>query len=334
MHPRGRSLWTDSIPAPLALATDIAAYNYRYMYFPGDSRRYPDKVFYQSEASLGMMGPNFYEPDNSRVIGLAYWGMIDYLGESLGWPAKGWVDGVFDLSLQPKPRAWLLRSMFKPEEPVVHIGVQEQEPAARDWNGIAIGSPTLSDHWNRQPGDTLALTVFTNADEAELRLNGRSLGRQRNPVDDPKHRNQLVWTGVAYRPGKLEAVAYRNGKEVARHTLETTGEAVKLVMTPDALPWQADGQDLMHVRVTAVDAKGRTVPTADDEITFSVEGDARIVATDNGDMTCDERHTSPVRSLHQGTGMVILRAGLSPARIILKASSRRFPTKEIVVQSK
>jgi beta-galactosidase len=334
MHPRGRSLWTDSIPAPLALATDIAAYNYRYMYFPGDSRRYPDKVFYQSEASLGMMGPNFYEPDNSRVIGLAYWGMIDYLGESLGWPAKGWVDGVFDLSLQPKPRAWLLRSMFKPEEPVVHIGVQEQEPAARDWNGIAIGSPTLTDHWNRQPGDTLALTVFTNADEAELRLNGRSLGRQRNPVDDPKHRNQLVWTGVAYRPGKLEAVAYRNGKEVARHTLETTGEAVKLVMTPDALPWQADGQDLMHVRVTAVDAKGRTVPTADDEITFSVEGDARIVATDNGDMTCDERHTSPVRSLHQGTGMVILRAGLSPARIILKASSRRFPTKEIVVQSK
>jgi beta-galactosidase len=334
MHPRGRSLWTDSIPAPLALATDIAAYNYRYMYFPGDSRRYPDKVFYQSEASLGMMGPNFYEPDNSRVIGLAYWGMIDYLGESLGWPAKGWVDGVFDLSLQPKPRAWLLRSMFKPEEPVVHIGVQEQEPAARDWNGIAIGSPTLTDHWNRQPGDTLALTVFTNADEAELRLNGRSLGRQRNPVDDPKHRNQLVWTGVAYRPGKLEAVAYRNGKEVARHTLETTGEAVKLVMTPDALPWQADGQDLMHVRVTAVDAKGRTVPTADDEITFSVEGDARIVATDNGDMTCDERHTSPVRSLHQGTAMVILRAGLSPARIILKASSRRFPTKEIVVQSK
>jgi beta-galactosidase len=90
----------------------------------------------------------------------------------------------------------------------------------------------------------------------------------------------------------------------------------------------------MHVRVTAVDAKGRTVPTADDEITFSVEGDARIVATDNGDMTCDERHTSPVRSLHQGTAMVILRAGLSPARIILKASSRRFPTKEIVVQSK
>ncbi len=326
MHPRGRSLWTDSIPAPLALETDIAAYNYRYMYFPGDGRRYPDKIFYQSEASLGMMGANFFEPDNSRVLGLAYWGMIDYLGESLGWPAKGWVDGVFDIFLQSKPRAWLLRSMFKEEEPVVHVAVQEEEPAVRDWNGIALGSRQLTDHWNRQPGDTLNLTVFTNAAEVDLRLNGRSLGRQVNPVDNPKQRNQLTWTGVAYQPGKLEAVAYnKKGKEVARHALETAGEAVKLVLTPDTLPWTADGQDLQHVRVTAVDSKGRIAPWAEDEITFSVEGDARIVATDNGDMACDERHTSPERSLYHGSALVIIRAGSQAGKVTLKARSKKYP---------
>jgi beta-galactosidase len=328
MHPRGRSLWTDSIPAPLALETDIAAYNYRYMYFPGDGRRYPDKIFYQSEASLGGMGANFFEPDSNRVVGLAYWGMIDYLGESLGWPAKGWVDGVFDLSLQPKPRAWLLRSMFKADEPLVHIAVHEQEPAVRDWNGIPIGSQALTDHWNRQPGDTLSLTVFTNAASAELRLNGRSLGRRLNPVDNPKQRNQLTWTGVAYQPGRLEAVAYdEKGKVVARHAIETAGKAVKLVLAPDDdLPWTADGQDLQHVRVTAVDSKGRVVPMAEDEVTFEVtEGDARIVATDNGDMACDELHTSPMRSLHGGRALVILRAGSQAGKVTLSAKSKRLP---------
>ncbi len=109
MHPRYRSLETDSLPAPLARETDIASYNYRYMYFPGDSRRFPDMIFYQSEANRSGMGPNFYEPDNDRVIGLAYWGMIDYLGESAGWPAKGWEQGVFDMSLQPKPEAWFIK---------------------------------------------------------------------------------------------------------------------------------------------------------------------------------------------------------------------------------
>jgi beta-galactosidase len=333
MHPRGRSLWTDSIPAPLALETDIAAYNYRYMYFPGDHRRYPNLMFYQSEASLGGMGGNYFEPDNDRVIGLAYWGMIDYLGESLGWPAKGWVDGVFDISLQPKPRAYLLKSMFKPEEPLVHIAVQEQEPTVRDWNGIPLGSKQLTDHWNRQPGDTLNLTVFTNADEVELKLNGHSLGKKQNPVSDPKHRNQLTWERIPWQSGKLEAVAYNDGKAVARHALETAGKAVRLVLTPEDATFKADGLDLQHVRVTAVDSKGRVVPTADAEITFEVEGDARVVATDNGNMASDELHTSPVRSLYRGRALVILRAGHQAGPVTLRAKSSAYPTATLKIDS-
>ncbi len=127
MHPRGRDLRTDSLPAPLALETDIASYNYRYMYFPGDSRHFPNMIFYQSEANTAMMGSNFYEMNLDKVVGLAYWGMIDYLGESNGWPSKGWSQGIFDISLEPKPIAYFLRSMFKPEEPVVHIGIVDSE---------------------------------------------------------------------------------------------------------------------------------------------------------------------------------------------------------------
>ncbi|MFW5506600.1 MAG: glycoside hydrolase family 2 protein, partial [Segatella copri] len=142
MHPRYRNLETDSIPADLAIETEVNSYNYRYMYFPGDSKRYPEKTFYQSEASVAAMGPNFYEMDRDKVIGLAYWGAIDYLGESMGWPVKGWNQGVFDLSLQPKPDAYFVKSMFT-DEPTVHIGVIEKSGGNIQWNGINVSAGKL-----------------------------------------------------------------------------------------------------------------------------------------------------------------------------------------------
>lgn len=150
MHPRGRSLETDSVPAPLVFETDIAAYNYRYMYFPGDHRRWPNMIFYQSEANTTMMGPNFFDMNLNSVLGLAYWGMIDYLGESRGWPLKGWKDGVFDISLQPKPNAYLLKAMFKPETPVVHIGIVDSKADKTEWNGIVFSNDGMSENWNRK----------------------------------------------------------------------------------------------------------------------------------------------------------------------------------------
>ena len=135
MHPRYRDIDTDSIPAPLAIATEVNSYNYRYMYFPGDSRRYPEKIFYQSEASTEAMGPNFFEMNLDKVMGLAYWGAVDYLGESLGWPLKGWNKGVFDMTMLPKPDAYFVKSMFS-EEPLVHIAIIEKAGTDTQWNGI------------------------------------------------------------------------------------------------------------------------------------------------------------------------------------------------------
>ena len=327
MHPRYRNLDTDSIPADLAVATEVNSYNYRYMYFPGDMKRYPEKTFYQSEASTAAMGPNFYEMDRDKVLGLAYWGAIDYLGESMGWPVKGWNQGVFDLSLQPKPDAYFVKSMFS-DEPTVHIGIIEKAGGNVQWNGINVSAGKLSENWNREAGEKVSLYTYTNGDEVELFLNGKSLGVKKNS-DDPKLRARIKWDGIAYAPGTLLAVARKNGKVVARHQIETTGEAVTLKLVPDAETWHADGQDLMHVRVYAVDKKGRRVMDLKDKnafskLTFTVKGDADIVAVDNGNINSDELHVgkkqlnkTAERALYQGSALVILRAGTQPSKVEL-----------------
>lgn len=316
MHPRYRNWDTDSLPCDLAMQTDVQAYNYRYMYFPGDGRRFPWMTFYQSEAAVAAMGPNFFEMDLDKVIGLAYWGAIDYLGESQGWPAKGWAQGVFDIALEPKPKAYLMKSMFKPDEPVVHIAVVDSR-GDQMWNGVQTGNDGLSDHWDRKPGTHLQLITYTNADEVELVVNGKSLGRKANPTGDAKRRNQIRWDDVEYQPGKAVAIAYKGGREVARHQVETPGKAVKLVAVPDQDGWQADGLDLQHVRIYAVDSKGRRVYSAQHELQFGTEGAARIAAVSNGNIRSDELYCTNHIHLYNGSAMVILRAGRQPGSVVL-----------------
>ena len=315
MHPRGRDLATDSLPAPLVHETDIASYNYRYMYFPGDSRRFPNLMFYQSEANTSMMGPNYFEMDLDRVLGLAYWGQIDYLGESNGWPAKGWVNGSFDLSLQPKGTAYFLKSMFV-DEPVVRMAIIDKAAKEVMWNDVQVGTGVTGESWNREEGSKVSMNVYTNCERVDLVLNGRVIASKENTLN-PRSRNKIKFDNIAYVPGYLEAVGYRNGKAVARHRVETTGEAKKLALIPDAIEWQADGTDLMHVRVHAVDRKGRRVWSAQDELTFTVEGDARIVAVDNGNIYSHEAHVGNTRRLYDGSALVILRAGHTPGKVVL-----------------
>jgi beta-galactosidase len=316
------------------MVTDVQSYNYRYMYFPSDGRRFPWMMFYQSEASVAAMGPNFFEMDLDRVIGLAYWGAIDYLGESQGWPAKGWNQGVFYIDLEPKPKAYLMKSLFCPDEPLVHIGIVDRK-GDQMWNGVQTGNDGMSDHWNRVEGQKLSLVTYTNADEVELLLNGRSLGTKKNDKDNPKLRNQIGWKDIAYQTGRLEAIARTNGKVVASHKIETTGKVAKLVAEPDRTVatakrvqasgdlsvWQADGTDLLHVRVVAVDSKGRRVQTTNQEVTFQVEGQAEIVGVINGDINSNELTVGNTRRLYNGTCTVILRSKQQSGPVTLTITS-------------
>ena len=332
MHPRGRNWETDSLPCDLAMVTDIQAYNYRYMYFPGDGRRYPNMIFYQSEANMPMMGPNYYEMNLDKVVGLAYWGMIDYLGESLGWPKKGWDNGVFDISLEPKPQAYFLKSIFS-DKPVVHIGVADSKEDTEMWNGVKFDGDRISGHWNRTPGNKYTVYTYTNADEVELYLNGRSLGIKKNSLD-PKVRNKIKWPDVVYEKGVLEAVARTNGKIVAQHKIETAGEPKELKLIPDVENWKADGNDLMHVRVLAVDNKGLRSPMANSKLKFDVTGDADIIGVSNGDISSDELTVGNMRSLYNGSAMVILRSGKKRGKVKLNVSGQGYKSKTILLYLK
>ena len=333
MHPRYRNWETDSLPCDLAMVTDFQSYNYRYMYFPGDGKRFPWMTFYQSEASVSAMGENYFGMDLDKVIGLAYWGGIDYLGESQGWPNKGWTQGIFDISLEPKPKAYYMRSFFK-DEPLVHIAVTDSKGNMM-WNGVQTGNEGQSDHWNRVAGTQLEITTYTNADEVELVVNGKSYGTKQNDKKSAKMRNQIRWKDITYQPGYCEAIAKTNGKIVARHRIETTGKPVALKIESDNNEWRADGTDLQHLRIYAVDSKGHRVYTATGDVKVTIDGpSATLVAMSSGNQASDELNVVDHRMLYNGSVLAILRSDIKAGTITviatcdgLKSAKAKFTTK-------
>lgn len=304
-------------PPELSTVTDVASYNYRYPSFPTYAKEFPHLIFYQSEAATNAMGKAYYGMELDKVVGLAYWGAIEYWGESNGWPWKGWHYSYFDHSLQPYPQAYFIKSIFS-DEPVVRIGVVD-ETETIEWNDVMVGKSTVSSHWNRTAGSKLGLVTYTNADEVELFVNGKSQGIQKNTIDADT-RNMILWKNISYVPGMVLAIARKNGHEVARHLLETTGKAVALRVIPENSAWKADGMDLQYVRVMAVDSKGRMVPTATGEVTFDVAGAARLIAVDNGNHVSDELFAGNKRLLHNGTALCILRSQQTAGKVTLTVS--------------
>jgi beta-galactosidase len=146
--------------------------------------------------------------------------------------------------------------------------------------------------------------VFTSGDEAELFLNGRSLGRKKKG----EYEYRLRWDDVVYEPGELEVIAYRNGKQWATDTVTTAGAPARLALSADRSSIQNDGLDLSFVTVRVLDKAGVTVPRAEDGITFTIDGPGEIVATDNGDATSFEPFQAHARKAFNGLALVIVRA--------------------------
>ena len=154
-------------------------------------------------------------------------------------------------------------------------------------------------------------------------MNGKSLGIKQNPADPAQH-NRIQWDDIAYKSGRVEAVARTGGREVARHRLETVGKAVALRVEPLVADWKGDGKDLQFVRVTAVDSRGRKVWNATDELTFSVEGNACLAGVTGGDITSEEIYTDDSVRLFHGTALAILRSGSEAGGVTLTVSSPGF----------
>ncbi len=316
------------VPPELATVTDVASFNYTWEDYEEYLKHAPDMIIYQSEAVTNELAAPYFGMDRDKMVGLAYWGGIEYWGESQGWPRKGWNYSFFNHAMEPFPQAWLTKSIFT-EEPLVHIGVVDNEGEMKMWNDQVVGQKVISSHWNRQEGAKYNLYTYTNADEVELFVNarpddpvglGKSMGVQQNSRD-VKKRNTIYWKDIAFAPGKITAIARNGGKEVARHEMETTGKAVALKIETENANWKADGMDLQYVKVYAIDSKGRKVHTANAELSFEVSGAAQLIALDNGDHLSDDLFDGNKKALYKGFAMAILRSAQTAGAVKLKVTA-------------
>lgn len=219
--------------------------------------------------------------------------------------------GIVDLAGFPKDRYYLYQSRWLPNLPMVHI----------------------LPHWNfpDRVGEKTPVFVYTSGDEAELFLNGQSLGRKKKQ----EYEYRLRWDDVIYHPGELKAVAYKNGKQWAESEVKTTGKAVRMILTPDKTTLRADGDDLVFVRVSFTDSEGREVPTVEPVVSCYVEGAGQVVATDNGDPTCLIPFHESTRPAFNGLYLAIVKADYQQKgtlRLVVKAEG--FESQEVKIKIK
>lgn len=192
--------------------------------------------------------------------------------------------GIVDLAGFPKDRYYLYQARWMPDYPMVHI--------LPHWN------------WEGREGQKVPVFVYSSGDEVELFLNGKSLGKKFKQPYEYRFR----WDSVRYESGELKAIAYKDGKKWAEKHVQTTGKPVKLKLIPDKTVLKSDGEDLIFVRVSVLDAEGNEVPTAEPLITSSVSGPGIIAATDNGDPTCLIPFHEPKRPAFNGLYLAIVKA--------------------------
>jgi beta-galactosidase len=225
-------------------------------------------------------------------------------------PSRSSYFGILDLAGFKKDRFYLYQARWRPDHPMAHI--------LPHWD------------WPGRQGEPTPVHVYSSADEAELFLNGKSLGRRKREPSEYRFR----WDEVRYDPGELKVKTWKQGKPWAEATVRTTTGAAKLQLAADRASLAADGRDLAFVTVSVADRRGDTVPRARNRIRFELNGPGEIVAVDNGDATSFESFQAKERTAYNGLALVVIRTraghggkltlqaradGLQPARLTLTA---------------
>ena len=246
------------------------------------------------------------------VAGEFVWNGWDYLGEPTPYyQARSSYTGIIDLAGFRKERFYLYQSHWLPNLPMAHI--------LPHWN------------WPERIGEVTPVHVFTSGDEAELFLNGKSMGRKKKE----QYEYRLRWDSVIYEPGELKVVTYKNDVKWAEDRVLTTREPSKLKASADRKIIKADGNDLTFITVQITDKDGLMVPRTNNLIEFSIEGPGEIVATDNGDPTNMVSFSSEKRGAFNGLCLVIVRskAGI-PGNITVTTKSPGLRDAEVNIRSK
>jgi beta-galactosidase len=307
----------------VSTALDIIGFNYMLQFPDGYHKEHPGKPIFGSETASTVATRGVYSTDALRNTLSAYdlnqpgwgetaegwwtfyatreweaggfaWTGFDYRGEPTpyGWPSINSQFGIVDTCGFPKDDFFYYKAWWG-TEPVLHLFPH--------WN------------WEGREGEEIPVWVFSNLDEVELLVNGKSAGRQKVP-----HLGHLEWK-VRYEPGAIEAHGFKDGKLALTAKRETTGAAVSLRLTADRTEIRADGEDVAVLTVEALDSAGRAVPTADVLVDFKATGEGALIGVGNGDPNCQESDKEPRRSLFNGLAQVILQSTKTPGTIEIEA---------------
>jgi beta-galactosidase len=303
-------------------AFDIIGFNYGLDRPDGYHKSHPTRAIYGSETSSAISTRGEYSTSPLRNVVNAYdavvpwgetaeawwtfygtrewtaggfaWTGFDYRGEPTpyGWPSINSQFGIVDMCGFPKDTFYYYKAWWG-KEPWLHV----------------------FPHWNFEgrEGDEISVWVYTNLDEVELVVNGKSQGKQKVP-----HLGHVQWK-VKYEPGAIEARGFKGGKIALTEKRETTGPGVAIRLTADRTEISADGEDLAILKVEVLDKEGRAVPTANNLVGFRVSGEGKLIGVGNGDPNCQESDKDPKRSLFNGLAQVILQATKRPGEIQIEA---------------
>jgi beta-galactosidase len=256
--------------------------------------------------------------DNPFMSGQFLWTGVDYLGEAL-WPAISSRSGLFDRTGGWKPLSYQRQSWWA-DKPVVHIVRKDGNAGEGDW--IANWTPVDVGTY-----DDARVQVYSNCDEVELFLNGKSLGAKVKPADD----SPRFWE-ITFEKGTLKAVAKNKGIEVASDELKTAGIPTRIFLTSDKSKITKNWDDVSYVTANVVDADGITCPNSDKLISFSVSESGLISAVDNGDSNSHEAYQASERHIFNGQCIAIIKAKTSSGKIIVTASSPELISGSVTIE--
>ena len=261
-----------------------------------------------------------WQDDKDWVIGEFVWTGFDYLGEPTPydeyWPSRSSYFGICDLAGLPKDRYFLYRSHWNKDEHTIH----------------------LLPHWTwgkERVGEVTPVYCYTDYDEAELFVNGKSQGRIKKNPKERLDRYRLRWNEVRYEPGEVKVVVYdADGKPAGEKVMKTAGKPAQLqadvwTQTSNLKP---DGNDLAYVTISLTDKNGTLIPDATDQLIFEVSGAGTFRGVCNGDATSLEVFTEPKMKLFAGQLVVVVQAGKEKGQLtlVVKDQQRKL-TKKIVI---
>lgn len=319
----------------IAERVDFLSCNYQEQWYDKIHAAIPDKAILGTETYMYFRGyeekfQNFSEKvpwldveERGYCIGGMIWTGIDYLGESMGYPAKGWSGALFASDMEKRPMAWLYQSYWK-KEPVIRFAVMDysipDEGVKEHWD-----SPHYVEHWEfpQFTNAVIPYMIATNCEQAEIWVNDKVYF----PRPAAMCLNRMITGFLPYFPGKVTVIGKNGGKEVCRQVVRTPGMAVKLAFDEEekeilcsrlgngGMPYQ------LLRKVRAYDAEDNPVFRESARVQFCVEGPAEIAGVENGDMKSREPACGSSIHLYQGRADVAVRiTGTGRVRITAFAS--------------